>query len=84
MEQSLINWVAALCGALGGWVLKILWDAIQDLKADMHQIERDLPEIYVRKDDWREDMRQLREDMQRGFDKIEQTLGILFKKIDAK
>lgn len=84
MDQNVINGLFTVCGFLGGWVLKILWDAISDLKVDMRQIERDLPEVYLRKDDWKEDMRQLREDMQRNFDKIEHTLDILFTKIDAK
>lgn len=82
MDQNVINWIIALCGALGGWVLKILWDAINDLKRDMRQIEKDLPELYVRKDDWRESIHDLKEDMKEGFRKIDSTLNSIFKKID--
>ena len=49
MEQTIINWVFAGAGAAFGWVLKVVWDAIQDLKKDIRQIERDLPEVYVRR-----------------------------------
>lgn len=60
MDQQVVNWIIAAAGALAGWLFKILWDAIQDLKQDMRQIERDLPELYVRKDDWRESLHSIK------------------------
>lgn len=90
-HQQLINWLFVVVGAAIGWVLKIIWDAIGRLKDDMKQIERDLPSIYVRKDDFRqavndvkEDMKELRHDMREGFTKMDNTLGLLFKKLDNK
>ena len=91
MDQTIINWVFAGGGAAFGWVLKVIWDAIKELKADMKQIERDLPEIYVRKDDFKaamtdikDDFKELKHDMKDGFNKIDSTLGLLFKKLDTK
>jgi tetrahydromethanopterin S-methyltransferase subunit G len=46
----------------------------------MKQIERDLPEVYVRRDDFKE----LKHDMKDGFNKIDSTLGLLFKKLETK
>jgi hypothetical protein len=87
----MINWLFAALGTALGWLMKVVWDAIGDLKADMKQIERDLPEIYVRKDDFRsavtgvkEDMRDMRSDMREGFNKIDHTLSLLFKKLEMK
>jgi hypothetical protein len=80
VDQTLINWVFAGGGAAFGWVLKVIWDAIKELKADMKQIERDLPEVYVRRDDFKE----LKHDMKDGFNKIDSTLGLLFKKLETK
>ena len=91
MEQSIINWLFAGFGAALGWLVKVVWDAIKELKADMKQIERDLPEVYVRKDDFKsaiadikEDMKELRTDMKDGFANVNNTLGLLFKKLDRK
>jgi hypothetical protein len=91
MEQTLINWLFAGFGAALGWLMKVIWDAIKDLKADMKQIERDLPEVYVRKDhftaavsDIKGDMKDLRHDMRDGFSKIDNTLVLLFKRLDNK
>ena len=91
MDQTIINWVFAGAGAAVGWVLKVVWDAVKELKADMKQIERDLPEIYVRKDDFKvavadikDDFKELKHDMKDGFSKIDSTLGLLFKKLERK
>ena len=71
-------------GAAFGWVLKVIWDAIQELKRDMRQIERDLPEVYVRRDDFKDAVREIKEDMKAGFSSVDRTLGLLFKKLDEK
>jgi hypothetical protein len=84
MDQTLFNWVVGVCGFLGGWVLKVVWDAIKELKSDIRQIERDLPEVYVRKDDFKEAVREIKQDMKDGFNKIDNTLGLIFKKLENK
>jgi hypothetical protein len=48
----------------------------------LRQIERDLPVVYTRKDDFKEEVRELKEDMKLGFNKIEATLNALFKRLD--
>ena len=91
MDQTIVNWLFAGLGAALGWVLKVVWDAIKELKADVKQIERDLPEVYVRKDDFKvamtdikDDFKELKHDMKDGFNKIDSTLGLLFKKLESK
>ena len=78
MDQSIINWVFAGAGAAFGWVLKVIWDAIQELKRDLRDMEKDV----VRKDDFKDIIKEIKDDMKDGFNKIDNTLGILFKKID--
>jgi len=84
MEQTLINWVFAGAGAALGWILKVVWDAIQDLKKDIRQIERDLPEVYVRRDDFKDAVKEIKEDMKAGFNSVDATLRLIFKKLDNK
>jgi len=91
MDQALINWLFAGLGATIGWVLKVIWDAIKELKADIRIIERDLPEVYVRKDDFKEaisdikqDLRDMRSDMKIGFKHVDAALTTLSDKIDKK
>ena len=84
MDQTLFNWAVGLVGFLGGWVLKVVWDAVRDLRKDIRQIERDLPEVYVRKDDFREAVREMKETMREGFNKMDNTMNVIFKKLDRK
>lgn len=91
MDQTIINWLFAGFGAALGWVMKVVWDAIKDLKADVKQIERDLPEVYVRKDDFKTAMtdvkdvvKEARADTKEGFSKMDNTLGLIFKKLESK
>jgi hypothetical protein len=91
MDQTIINWLFIGFGTAVGWLLKVVWDAIKELKADMKQIERDLPEVYVRKDDFkgamqdmRDDIREVKSDMKEGFRGVNDTLGLIFKKLDRK
>jgi hypothetical protein len=84
MEQYVINWLFAAVGALTGWLVKVLWDAVGDLKRDLGNLERNLPSVYVRRDDFRDATRELKDDMKSGFAKIEATLNVLFKRLDSK
>jgi hypothetical protein len=69
MDQSTINLALGAALAVAGWFARILWEAVQSLKSDVHQIEVDLPINYVRKDD-----------MDKRMDRIED----MFKRIDDK
>jgi hypothetical protein len=91
VDQDIINWLFAGFGAAIGWILKVIWDAIHDLKVDLRAIEKDLPEVYVRKDDFKDaiteiktEMREMRQDMKVGFKHVDDTLGIIFKNLNQK
>lgn len=91
MDQTFINWIFAALGASLGWLMKVIWDAIKELKGDIKQIERDLPEIYVRRDDFRiavldikDDMKNLREDLRTGFQTMNLTLSKISDRLDNK
>lgn len=47
-----------------GWVIRSLWDAVRDL-------ERDLPQNYVRRDDFKDEMVEIKEMLTRIFDKLD-------------
>lgn len=84
MEQYALNWLFAAAGATIGWLVKVIWDAVGDLKRDLGNLERNLPTVYVRRDDFRDATRELKADMQAHFARIESTLSVLFKKLDQK
>ena len=73
MDQSTINLALGAALAVAGWFARILWEAVQSLKADIHQIEVDLPIQYVRKDD-----------MDKRMDHIEDMFKRIYDKLDGK
>lgn len=44
-----VGWI--LFAGVGGWLLRNLWGAVEHLREDLHQLEKDLPERYVSKID---------------------------------
>ena len=66
-SQFLFNIVATLAGTLVGWVLKVLWDAVRDLRDDVKEIEKG----YVMKDDYRIDIAEIKGMLARIFDKLD-------------
>ena len=50
--QSAFNIAAAMLGAIGGWLMKSLWSAVDRLRRDLSDIERSMHTDYLRKDDF--------------------------------
>lgn len=69
-----------LAAFFGGWVLKSLTKSIDRLDRDV----RDLPKLYVSKDDFKEAVREIKEDVRAGFLKVEKTLSLIFNKLEDK
>jgi predicted negative regulator of RcsB-dependent stress response len=72
-DQTIINLIVGVVLSVLGWFARQLWDAVQDLKNDMKEIEIDLPTNYVRKDE-----------LEQRFNKIEDMLNRIFEKLDHK
>ena len=71
MDQTTINLALGAALAVAGWFARILWEAVQSLKADIHQIEVDLPIQYVRKDDMDKRMEHIEDMFERIYDKLD-------------
>ncbi|CAB4134321.1 hypothetical protein UFOVP266_46 [uncultured Caudovirales phage] len=69
--QTLLNWLAGIALAAGGWFSRQLWDASQELRRDLHQLEVDLPKEYVQKIDLDKRMQHIEEMFQRIYDKLD-------------
>ena len=78
--QVFFNIAFGIAGFLGGWVLNNLSKAIEKLDTDV----RAMPHNYVSKDDWKDAMKEMKEEMRSGFNKIEANLATIFKKLDHK
>jgi antirestriction protein len=72
--QQLLNIVLGTAMAVVGWFARELWAAVKELKADLYKLREDLPKEYVTKDDYRQDIRELKDIMNKVFDKLEHKL----------
>jgi antirestriction protein len=50
----------------------MLWTASQELKADLAKLREELPKEYVSKDDYRQDVRELKDMIGKLFDLVSQ------------
>ena len=73
MEQykSLIEMGLWVIVATMGWFMRELWTAVKALKEDIRTIERDLPSNYVRRDDHKTDMKEIKDMLGKIFDRLE-------------
>ena len=71
--NTIINVVLGVCLSVGGWFVRQMWDAVQQLKADIQKIEVELPTHYVRKSD-----------LDARLDKIDEMLEKLFYRLNTK
>lgn len=59
--QSFINLILTIVSGVTGWFARELWTAVKDLKSDLSKLREELPKTYIEKDDYREDMREIKD-----------------------
>lgn len=69
--QAILNLAAAIAFSVAGWLGRQLWDAVASLRADLHDLEKELPISYVRKDEFTDHMRRIEMKLDRIFEKLE-------------
>jgi Tfp pilus assembly protein PilO len=61
MEPTLIINVLLSTVLMGmGWWMNTIWQAVKRLQSDMSEMERHASETYVRRDDYRDDMAEIK------------------------
>jgi len=54
-----------------GWFARVLWYAVDELKKDLSKLREELPKEYVARDDYRQDVRELKEMLNKLFDRLD-------------
>lgn len=68
--QTAFNIIIGILIAGAGWWAKQIWDAVDRLREDLHNLEVDLPSHYVRKDEFNDAMKTLNEKLDRIWAKL--------------
>ena len=74
MEQMLINILGGVLVASLGFIIKTLWDGQQKIKQDITAWERYMPDTYVRRDDYKDDIAEIKKMLSAIFDKLDQKV----------
>jgi hypothetical protein len=69
--QSLINSVVGIAFTVAGWFAREMWSAVKELKSDLSKLREELPKTYVTRDDYRDDLREIKELLAKIFDKLD-------------
>jgi hypothetical protein len=69
--QTLINLGGAIILAGMGWLARELWGAVKELRKDLHNIEVALPSHYIRKDEFQQGVKELKDLCRQIFERLE-------------
>ena len=83
-SQMIFDWIVGVGGVIVGWMLKVIWEAIRDMRQELKALDQKMHDDFVRRDDFKEAIREIKNDMKEGFNKVDTTLGLIFKKLDQQ
>ena len=70
-NQQVINVFLGIGMTVVGWFARELWAAVKELKVDLAKLREDLPKEYLAKDDYKEDIREIKSMLAKIFEKLE-------------
>lgn len=63
--------VTSIVGCVG-WFGRLIWTELKEVIGAVHQLEVDLPHTYVKREDYREDMQEVKALLHRIADKLDE------------
>jgi len=70
-SQDLINLAFGAAASVLGWFARELWSAVKELKIDLAKLREELPRTYVVRDDYKSDIREIKEMLTKLFDRLD-------------
>ena len=71
MSQDTINLIISGAGAVIGWILRVIWESIRKIQEEMNAFQREVHTEYVTKDDYRQDILEVKDILKQIFDKLD-------------
>jgi uncharacterized membrane protein (DUF106 family) len=71
MSQDMINLMITISGVVFGWILRVVWESIRKLQDEINEFQREVHTSYVSKDDYRQDILEVKEILKQIFDKLD-------------
>lgn len=70
-SQLFFNIILGVVMAILGWLGRSVWEATTELRADLSRLREDIPKTYITREDYRADIRDVKEMLTRIFDKLD-------------
>ena len=70
-NQTIINAVLVAIASISGWFAREMWAAVKELKSDLAKLKEDLPRAYVFREDYKQDIRDIKDMIGKIFDKLD-------------
>jgi hypothetical protein len=72
--QGLFNALLGVLATVGAFLFKTLWSANEKIREDFSSLEKNLPVIYVRKDDFALHAHRVEDSLRRIEDKLDKKM----------
>lgn len=82
--QDIFNIVLSIALGGVGWFAREIWESVKMARKEIRDIDVKMHQDFVRRDDFKEAIAELKSDMREGFSEIRNTLHLLNEKIDLK
>jgi cell division protein FtsB len=69
--QTIVNLLVGTLLILLGWFGRTLWEVVKELRRDLSDLREYIPRTYVAREDWRAEMRDIKDMLGKIFDKLD-------------
>ncbi len=69
--QTLFNIILGVVMTIIGWFGRSVWEASIALRSDLSKLREEIPRTYISREDYRSDIREVKEMLTRIFDKLD-------------
>ena len=80
-EYELIKWGAYILVGVTGWFIRVLWVAGQEMRKDFSELEKELPIYYLRKDEFKDYVKEMKEVFRESINPILNKLDRMEEKM---
>jgi 23S rRNA C2498 (ribose-2'-O)-methylase RlmM len=82
--QSVFNAILVIGLSGVGWFGREIWESVKMARKEIRDIDVKMHQDFVRRDDFKEAVAELKSDMKEGFAEVRNSLHLLNEKLDSK
>ena len=69
--QTLFNIIFGVGLPVLGWFAREMWGAVKELRKDLHKLEIILPDKYIKRDEFQEGLKEIKDICRQIFERLE-------------